>query len=413
MKKYKSHLFVVLSLFLFLSCTQKPKEFKLDDNFVNLNKEILVESDENNEKVEELAKSISESIYEGDSKIFLSKFDTDYFFNKITNRFNKGSRFINEVRNGMFKHIESFPEKIIEEVNYGAIYDYVNYEYNEQDKAYYILFRFFSENSGINYHKYRVSKRDNVFFFNDMYIYLTGEYLSQTMARMLFSMEGNSSFQGFFDRSYKNDIERMLKVRKLMNKQEFREAYKVLSSFEGKLKNEKFIYIMRTQTSAQFNESLYKEELQRFFEDFPNDKTIYLHKMDYYLLEGDYDQALKILDELKEDTKDDFIEYLKGNVNFAGNRLEEAMENFKNVTENYEEFILGHFSYITCLIKAERYEEVISELDMLMILGYSVSDIINYIEEDVNGVNEFENFTLSKIYINWKGNVLSKVSLIE
>lgn len=408
MKKIKTHLFVLLSLFVLVSCSQNPNKKEEQTYFIDAKKEVLVQSEENDAKVVELANTISETLYKGDTDGYMSKFDVDYFMKKVTANLKKGKGFIEGFTIGAKKQIDVLPKKFVEDINNGAMYDFVNYKYSKKDKAYYILFRYYSEETGFNYHKYRVSKKGNFFFFNDMYIYLTGEYLSQTMGRISILASGESAFQQLLDGSNKKDLENFLKVQELITQQEFEEAHQVLSLFEGKMKDEKFTYIIKTQVAGQLNEELYKRELKNLFEAFPNDKTVLLHKVDYYLLDEKYDETIGVLNEIQNDTEDDFLEYLKGNVNYTRNDFHKAAENFKYISENYEDFFSGHSSYIDCLINTENYEETVLVLDRLIELEYDPTGVVNYIEEEgQDGEPVYKAFVNSKVYKKWKKGVLS------
>src|SRR5690606_9422703 len=130
---------------------------------------------------------IQTQIHESNPEGFLSKFDTKIIKNKVRKVDSKLLKTIhdeNEFDRGLKTGLIEFPKKIISLFEIGSFYDMVNYRYDEETQTYHMLFRLFQMDEGINYHDYKVSVVNDEFMFDDMYIYLSGEYISDTFTRI-------------------------------------------------------------------------------------------------------------------------------------------------------------------------------------------------------------------------------------
>ena len=95
----------------------------------------IVESEENDLKVNELGMFIQAQIHENNPDGYLSKFDNQIIKNKInqadTSLF-KNTKDEKEVEKGLMKGLLEFPNKIISSVENGAFYDFINYRYDDE-----------------------------------------------------------------------------------------------------------------------------------------------------------------------------------------------------------------------------------------------------------------------------------------
>ncbi|TYA92207.1 tetratricopeptide repeat protein [Seonamhaeicola marinus] len=361
---------------------------------------------ENDSLVLELGDNIQNMIINGDVDGYLNYFDIETFSHFITEgvsqRYNS-DKFQKDYITGIKAGLKSLPQKIIDEVNAGGYYDFVNYFYDETTQSYNMLFRLYSSLTGVNYHQYRVSKKDDTFLFNDIYVYLSGEDLSATFKRFyMYSLPKKSLFSLFGEN---NSVE-FLKVAdavKLYNQGEFQKAYQKFNEIKGDLKNDKFTLILKSTCAAEINDRAYKNSMELIAKTYPNDPTLYLNQIDYYIITKEYDKALELLNRLEDETSDDFLIFLKGNIEIERPNPKKAVEHYKYISDNYPEFSEGHTSYLYALCLNGEYDKCIDLLDVLVESDYLKEDLVDFIEEvDENGINELEDFVKSKQYKTWK-----------
>ncbi len=356
------------------------------------------ETEDNDLKVEEFAAYLQEQIHEQNLNGFMTKFNSNTIKNKVLEIESSHNKTEGDLFEITFKRsIEKIFKQIINVVELGNYYDLVNYRYDQETDSYHILFRLFQADEGINYQDYKVVYINDELMFDDIYIYLSGEYIGDTIAR---------SFQYFNSKSLDNTESDMFKIinAKLASESgNNQEAYNILNSLNTELANEKFIYLLKILIASALDETIYLEAIENLKTKFENDPTIYLTLIDYSLLKEEYDVAFDLVDNLQVETNDDFLFYLKGNIELLRGRFTEANNYFSYIIENYSDFYLGYFSIISAYVYQEKFDEALAVLDLLHEKYYTKQDLIEYVEElDEFGGNELAALASSKVYKKWK-----------
>lgn len=369
-------------------------------------KTYIIENEENDSKVVKLGNNIQNAILDSDIDAFMSSFDTKSFGELIVADVEEDGttkQFKSGFLKGIKGNISAIPKRIITEIEAGSYYDFVNYRYEKDDKSYYMLFRIYSPETGINYHDYKVSQLNEKLVFKDIYIYLSGEKLSKTLKRFyLYSLPKKSLFK-FFGENNTKEFLNMVDAVNLYNKGEFINAHNKFKEIKGELKNDKFFLIIKSVCASNVNENEYQKSMEEILNAYPNDTSLYLSQIDYHIMNKNYDTAHTLLDRLQKDTSDDFLNLLKGNLEFEKKNYDKALEYFKNISDNYPDFFEGHSSYLSCLAIKKDFETCIKFLSILVNEGFEKTDLIEYIEVlDDDGENTLEDLATSEIYNDWK-----------
>ncbi len=398
-------LFTLFLLFFNLGISQNKERSRLEQDIENSGF-YIPENETNDTKVALLGQHIQNAIIESNSCDFMTLFDTKGFGSLVTKSTINNHK-IKAYREGFLKgfisNINAFPKKIIAEVEAGSYYDFVNYSYSSESSTYHMLFRIYSADTGINYHQYRVSQCNGKFTFNDIYVYLTGEELSKTLQRFYLYNMPKKSLLDFFG---KNNIHEFLKLVdgvNFYNQGEFKKAYHNMDMLKGDLKNDKFVLVVKAVCASNLSDDIYKKSIKNIISAYPDDATLYLSQIDYYLLNEDYHMALSLLEKLKEDTSDDFLELLMGNVEFQRMDYEKALKHFKTITKEYPDLFDGHSSMLTCLSLLKKFDECIKVLTTLVENGYAKTDVIGFVEEtDDYNENILKDLAASEAFKKWK-----------
>ena len=366
----------------------------------------ITENETNDVKVAKLGQQLQNAIIESNTEAFMQLFDTKGFGELVTAS-TKNDKSLNNYRANFLKgfdsNITAFPKKIINEVETGSYYDFVNYSYDNSMDTYYMLFRIYSAETGINYHFYRVSIVNNNFSFNDIYVYLTGEALSKTLERFyLYALPKKSLFD-FFGENNADEFIKLAQGVDYYNKGDFKNAYDKIDGLKGDLKDDKFVLVIKSVCASNINDALYKNSIKNIMDKYPDDATLYLSQIDYHILTEDYDMALFLFEKLKQDTDDSFLNLMMGNVEFQRERYEKALSYFEVITQEFPDFFDGYSSKLSCLSLMQEFEECIGVLDFLVKDGYDKTDIIGFVEEiDVYNENILKDLATSEAFKNWK-----------
>ncbi len=366
---------------------------------------VIVESEENDIKVQELASYIESQILETNPAGFMSKFDTSYISESIKlteSTIEDAEKYKKGFLSGIMEGLKGFSSKISSQTEIGAYYDFVNYRYDSEAQTYFMLFRFFDSESGVNYHDYKVVQNEDTWMFNDIYVYLSGEFFSETFSRVF----------KFSSNIFANDISSDINSTKLgkafvdFRAGNYQNAYDILDVLteEKELSKQKFLHVMKIQMAKMLGGEEYMNAIEGLKNNFESDPTIYLTLIDYYIMKEDYSVAYDLLDNLQVETSDDFLNYIKGNLAFLKGDYAEAELYFNYMIENYVDFYLSYFMNVSALTLQQKFDETIVVLDSIIeVFDYDKNGLIEFIESvEEDGSNELEDLVNSKAYKKWK-----------
>ena len=143
----------------------------------------------------------------------------------------------------------------------------------------------------------------------DIFVYLSGEDLSKTIADLMVSFSessnGNSS-------ELDKQIKVLDKIRSLMARNKTEEALSYYEDLPAALKNQKTIKQMYVQLCSEKDDGSYEKALDEFQELYPDEPNMFLMMMDVYILRKEYGKALDGINKLdKLIDSDPFLDYMR------------------------------------------------------------------------------------------------------
>ncbi|HET6253366.1 MAG TPA: hypothetical protein VFE32_04805 [Puia sp.] len=179
----------------------------------------------------------------------------------------------------------------------------------EKDGHQHLLFRLFESSSAINYHDFELVKTDKGVKALDVYVYMSGEDLSKTLAQSLVLMTDKIS------NMTPDDQQKILHIRKINemieggNSEDARQYYDQLPA---DIKKQKLFQLIHLRIAQKLGDTAYLNALNEYKSDFPGDPNLGLLMLDAYVMEKDYGAALNAVDAL--DTalhRDPFLDYYR------------------------------------------------------------------------------------------------------
>lgn len=392
---YTASLFLILCMISFAQNSHEyPSGFAVNDTI-------------NDAKVIDFANKLQNTLYKLDPSFFLDNFNSVLFTSKVimndsVSLKNKGIQIFNKAfENGFIKKFDAFPAKIIETIKSGASYDVVNYYYDTFEDKYHLLFRTYSENDGLNYHDYQLNYTNEKFSIEDIYIYTTGEYVSDTIKQLYMINLPKTLIENMdYTERRMNSILFFYEYKELMEQKKYKEAYNLLSNLEGNIKNQKVIYIMKIQVASAINEIYYMEAIDELLKKFPNDPSTQLMAVDYYVMLKDYNATLAALDALQTATNDSFVTFMRGNLSWEFNDYKSAEKAYKATMQEYPNFENVRLNLVYMYDEAKMFEPCMKMLDDFIAKDYyTKQDLINFID---NTTNKLQNISTAEIYLKWK-----------
>lgn len=385
--KYMKQLFFISIFFLsYMHCIGQTGYTKIEN------------SKENDFKVKDLGSRLSSSYTKGDNQVFLNNIILNRFYPKvilhdIENK--KLSKFNKKFKNSFTNRITSFPNKLINALKNGDFYNFVSYHFDPVDKTYHLIFRYYSEKHGLDYHDYRILKQQDNLIVDDVFIYSTSQKLSETL-KLFYLSEIPKGYLSDF--SKKPEYKYILMLKNFVdasNANDLKKAYKHITLLNKSLNyKDRFTAMLKLEISREVSDEAYFESMEDVLSHFTIDPSTNLSAIRYHYLNKDYEAVFKSINSIQNHTNDTFLDFEKGNLAFAANNFESASIFYKNMIENYPNFHLPKFSLLVIYEQEQAFKKAIHLLDIILNTStYKKATLKNKVIEQlpmISASNEFK-----------------------
>jgi tetratricopeptide (TPR) repeat protein len=218
------------------------------------------------------------------------------------------------------------------------------------------LFRVLSD-SGLNYFEFELGRNArNEAAIVDLYPYLTGERLSESMWRvyLLAAAERGQCLtrrlRGL-ERDWVEQLPRWRRIERLLGADQGREAVAEMDRLPPRVRGAKFVQLRRLEVLASLDEAEYALGLLAFQKAFPKDPLLDLFALDNPLLRGDSVAMMEAIDRLDRRVADPYLHHLRGRVRLGQDDLEGAKRSFQKALEEEPELLEPHVELLSLAIE--------------------------------------------------------------
>lgn len=349
-------LFITYLIFFWTACTQPPQQLTKEESVG-------------------FAREMEGSIKKGDGDFIDNSFDRPAFLERMKLPDNAEAKGYGK---GIMQKLnvgKTISNSMSDQDNFTFIKHYV------KEGKHHLIFRLYSPvQSTLNYHDYELLKADNKCKIADVYVYLSGENLSETMGNLyhsIFSKNGDASQQSL------EGITDLKEVRALIQRGKNAEAKKMYDDLPGYLKKSKAVLLLNVLICSGLSNDDYSEAIRLFGEKFPNEPNMNLMMVDGYFLQKDYVKMLGAVNSLdsqiNKDPLLDFYRYLSYNLledeASAKKYLTRLLQNMPDFQKGYQEMIAvelsaRHKKEADSLIKIYRTKTRFNQEELDNIIAY-------------------------------------------
>jgi hypothetical protein len=180
----------------------------------------------------------------------------------------------------------------------------------EKDGHQHLLFRIFEASSAVNYHDFELVKTDSGIKAIDVYIYLSGQTLSKSIAQSILLMTDKVADMNPDDQA---KVEHMRRINELIQSGNTRDAGQYYDQLPESLKKEKIFQLIHLRIEQNINDTAYLVALNEYKANFPKDPNLGLIMLDAYIMQKDYTSALGSVNSLDSALhRDPFLDYFRG-----------------------------------------------------------------------------------------------------
>jgi hypothetical protein len=256
----------------------------------------------------DLAKKIEQSVTAKNETFLDNIFEQRHFTQRVLNEAHQRFNFTlaKEAQTAITE--AHWGRQVVSATRGGGSYSLVH-QY-EKDGHQHLLFRLFEASSAINYHDFELVKTDKDIKALDVYVYMSGEDLSKTLAQSLVLMTDKVADMTPDDQQ---KIVHIRKINELIEGGNAEDAGGYYDQLPSDLRKDKLFQLIHLRIAQKLGDTAYLAALNEYKATFPRDPNLGLLMLDAYVMEKDYTAAIGAIDNL--DTalhKDPFLDYYRG-----------------------------------------------------------------------------------------------------
>jgi hypothetical protein len=292
------------------------------------------------------AKKIDSAVANKDLHFFATFLNEDAFARKVVDQGVEGSvKVIREsLKNGMKR--ADFGREIIAETESGG--KYVLFRHYEKDGKHRLLYRLYG--GGLNYHDFELIKTGGKVLVSDIYVYVSGENFSTSMANFISNM--------IRDGGDTRAATAMPAIAQLVHEGKYEEAKKKFDKLPEIVKDQKLAQVYYLTISAKLDEEEYEKFLKKFELRFRHEPSMYLSLIDAYVFRKEFDRALDAVNKIDSMVgKDPFLDYYRYIFYYNMNKMPEAKQSLEKLYKAMPDFGQGVLELIVTYITDKEYDK--------------------------------------------------------
>jgi len=259
-----------------------------------------------NEEALRLAHRIESEASAGNPATLSHIIDPDLLVGRISEKSPvlKEESFRRSFRDGVAESITNFGLQVVNNIKGGGYHLLRVYEYKG---ARHMLFRLHDGSAALNYHDFILEKVKDSVRASDCYIYVSDDYMSTTMSRLVNTMNANNQINN------SEEMKFLAGMLQLYQKKDYAGIKEFFEKGDAKMKDDKGMYLIYVLCCKKVDVEKYQEVLEHYITHFPDAASGYLMMIDLYYTKKDPVKGLVAVEKLDSLIgKDPFLDYYRG-----------------------------------------------------------------------------------------------------
>ena len=354
------------------------------------------------EEGEDIGRKLCQAMTDGDDRTAQQIVDWSAISDKITRDFNAPAQFKNAFVKAFTKTAASgLNGQIHNFVANGGSYDLLRVRIKE-GQTFVLIRMVLPDAGGFNYHELPLKRYANgQIRATDIYVYASGEMLSQT-TRRLYALSLPSVSRSALEKLFgsKDDFTKhqrdMLALINAARTGDAAGGYSAYHRLPVKLQREKSLMIIYIQVAMALEEKKYLDAIDAFARAHPNDPSLALLGIDGYYLRKQYDKAHTEIDKLDNALGGDpYLNTVRCGLLIEQGDLVEARTVALQTVEDLPGQTDGMWSLLLISVTEEKYDECVKWLDKIAMIDQIDLD---FFQRD----DTFKDFGNSEQFKAWK-----------
>ncbi len=348
----------ILAVLVIASCSDKKEEPVVSVTPIAL------------DEAEAFGQSIEAALIDGEVSYFNGLIELNRIAERAMKETGLSGAKKSQARSGMLEALNSmgFFQQVHRVVKNGGSYEMLRARSKGDQTT--VIMRLLFPDGGVNYHELYLIGLGQGLRVDDIYVFLSGELITDTMERVVIQML--SQDKSFIEKlqgkksemaKHMNDITRMTELMRTGN---FEKVTEIYQSLPESVKNEKSMLLVQLSAAQYVNDQLYLDAIQRFEKNYPQDPSLDLVSIDGFVMREEYDKALVCVDRLDASLGgDDYLNELRANVLLLNGDYEKAENIFLTQIENDPENQDAYWNMLSLKIESKSYYAALKWMRLL------------------------------------------------
>jgi hypothetical protein len=312
-------------------------------------------------------RALEAAVKEGDNTAFANALDWGALLDRTTASLGLPAQAEAGFRRGAMTSLESntgFAAQIIKEAAEGS-YRFLRVRQMDGQKT--VLFRLVAE-AGVNYHEYLLADSKGRPRASDIFIYLSGERLSNTLRRSAFALAQQES-RSWLEKLTKEEsayIKHFDEVRTMMDRfreKRYGESLAIYRKMPPELQRDKNVLLIRNQAAMFAGDQELLESIEDFRRFHSDDICLDFLLIDYYVLRKEFAKAVESLDRLDLAVGGDpYLDSLRADATYRSGDKEKAFRLAENAINGASDIVDPYFAMISLTLEEKDHVRTLAGL---------------------------------------------------
>lgn len=257
----------------------------------------------------------------------------------------------------------------------------------EVDDRKYVWFRLIND-TGVNFHRFRLNKEGDEVRANDLYVMLSGEPMVDTWRRFMLPIatEQNKNWLQKLttqESDFVGNLDKFKQMTAQVRSKDFAGALASYHSLPESMQKDRSILIMRYQAALGLDDSEVIAVADDFRAAHPDAKAIDMMMIDAHVLRKQFGEAIACLDRVQQEVgADSYLEFLAASMCLEQKEEKQAMERLKKAIQLEPVASEAYWALLTLSLEQKEFATVaetlthLHELDELNLDG--LQDLPNF-----------------------------------
>ena len=223
------------------------------------------------------------------------------------------------------------------------------------------------DGGGVNYHDFRmIRSADGRVRADDLLIYMTGEFFSDTVAQLMNTMAARrpgaiGRALGQKDKSLE-EMQELQKMQAATRAEDYAKALSIYDSLPQSLKEQKAVILLRIRAAMNTDDKAYEAAMADHLRLFPDDPAADFIGIDYHLLGGRIDECLDSVRSLNKKVQDPYLNNMMAGVMLEAGRAADAEKEAEKAIAAEPDMMDAHWMTMTASMQQKDFDAVLRDL---------------------------------------------------